>query len=197
VTKRPKAKDQKPKAKDQMLQTLITSKTRIKLMLKFFLNSSSTGYLRGLESEFGDSSNSIRLELNRFEAAGLLDTHTEGPRKVFQANKKHPLFDDINRLVIKYTGIDEIVERVVNQLGQPRQVYLIGNLAKGIDSPDISLVIVGEEIDLTYLEQLVAKTQKVISRNIKYLVLTPDEFNTHYPHLDQEKLLPLWEDKDT
>jgi hypothetical protein len=180
-----------------MLQTLITSKTRIKLMLKFFLNSSSTGYLRGLESEFGDSSNSIRLELNRFEAAGLLDTHTEGPRKVFQANKKHPLFDDINRLVIKYTGIDEIVERVVNQLGQPRQVYLIGNLAKGIDSPDISLVIVGEEIDLTYLEQLVAKTQKVISRNIKYLVLTPDEFNTHYPHLDQEKLLPLWEDKDT
>jgi hypothetical protein len=180
-----------------MLQTLITSKTRIKLMLKFFLNSSATGYLHGLESEFGDSSNSIRLELNRFEAAGLLDAKTVGPRKVFQANKKHPLFDDINRLVIKYTGIDEIIERVVNQLGQPRQVYLIGDLAKGIDSPDISLVIVGQEIDLTYLEQLVAKTQKVISRTIKYLVLTPDEFNTHYPHLDQEKLLPLWEDKDT
>jgi len=31
-----------------MLQALITSKTRIKLMLKFFLNTSSTGYLRGL-----------------------------------------------------------------------------------------------------------------------------------------------------
>jgi len=38
-----------------MLEALITSKTRIKLMPKFFLNSASTGYLRGLASEFGES----------------------------------------------------------------------------------------------------------------------------------------------
>jgi len=175
-----------------MLQTLITSKTRIKLMLRFFLNSSSTGYLRGLGTEFGDSTNAIRLELNRFEEAGLLEAHTVGPRKVFQANTRHPLFDDINRIMRKYTGLDAIVDSVVNQLGEPREVYLMGDLAKGIDSPDISLIIVGELIDLDYLENLVAKAQKVISRNIKYIVLTPNEFKTHYPHFDQEKLLPLW-----
>ena len=78
-----------------MLDALITSKTRIKLMLKFFLNTGATGYLRGLETEFGDSTNAIRLELNRFEEAGLLEAHTESNRKVFQANKKHPLFPDI------------------------------------------------------------------------------------------------------
>jgi len=179
-----------------MLQTLITSKTRIKLMLRFFLNSSTTGYLNGLSTEFGDSTNAIRLELNRFEEAGLLEAHTESNRKVFQANTKHPLFDDINSLVRKYTGLDAIVDSVVNQLGEPREVYLMGDLAQGLDSPDISLIIVGEQLDLDYLEKLVAKTQKVISRNIKYIVLTPNEFKTHHPHLDQEKLLPLWEQTD-
>lgn len=179
-----------------MLQTLITSKTRIKLMLRFFLNSSTTGYLNGLSTEFGDSTNAIRLELNRFEEAGLLEAHTESNRKVFQANTKHPLFDDINSLVRKYTGLDAIVDSVVNQLGEPREVYLMGDLAQGLDSPDISLIVVGEQLDLDYLENLVATAQKVISRNIKYIILTPDEFNIHYPHLDQEKLLPLWEQTD-
>ena len=48
-----------------MLDTLISSQTRLKLLLKFFLNSSTSSYLRDLESEFGESTNAIRLELNR------------------------------------------------------------------------------------------------------------------------------------
>ena len=71
-----------------MLDTLITSKTRIKLLLKFFLNSNSSSYLRGLESEFGESSNAIRLELNKFEKAGLLTTTTNGNKKMFKADRK-------------------------------------------------------------------------------------------------------------
>ncbi|MFZ4634996.1 MAG: ArsR family transcriptional regulator, partial [Saprospiraceae bacterium] len=55
-----------------MIDALISSKTRIKLLLKFFLNSNTTAYLRNLESEFGDSTNAISIELNRREEAGLL-----------------------------------------------------------------------------------------------------------------------------
>ena len=55
-----------------MIETLISSKTRIKLLLKFFLNSNTTSYLRSLESEFGESTNAIRVELNRLENAGML-----------------------------------------------------------------------------------------------------------------------------
>ena len=176
-----------------MLDALITSRTRIKLMLKFFLNTSSTGYLRGLEAEFGDSTNAIRLELNRFEEAGLLEAHTEQNRKIFQANKKHPLFPDIHSLVRKYAGIDNIIERVINHLGQPDEVYLIGDLARGLDSKELNLIIVGQHTDLDYLESLVARAQPMISRKIGYLVLTPDEFKLQRPFLNQEKLLKVWE----
>ena len=67
-----------------MIETLISSKTRIKLLLKFFLNSNNTAYLRNLENEFQESTNSIRIELNRFEDAGLLIATTEGEQKKFQ-----------------------------------------------------------------------------------------------------------------
>ena len=78
-----------------MIDTLISSKTRIKLLLKFFLNSNNKAYLRNLEEEFGESTNAIRIELNRFEQAGMLTSLSEGNKKVFSANTRHPLFNSV------------------------------------------------------------------------------------------------------
>src|SRR5512138_470231 len=100
-----------------MLDTLITSKTRVKLLLKFFLNSNSRSYLRNLETEFGESTNAIRLELNRFEKAGLLISGKEQNRKVYKANNRHPLFPDIQNIIKKYVGFDQIILSVVEKLG--------------------------------------------------------------------------------
>ena len=68
-----------------MIETLISSKTRVKLLLKFFLNSRTTAYLRSLESEFGESTNAIRIELNKLENAGMLRATLNGNKKYFQA----------------------------------------------------------------------------------------------------------------
>jgi len=48
-----------------MLDSLITSKTRIKLLLKFFLNTSTHAYLRGLADEFGESTNASLDNIKR------------------------------------------------------------------------------------------------------------------------------------
>jgi len=176
-----------------MLDALITSKTKLKMLLKFFLNSSNTGYLRGLATEFNESTNSVRLELNKLEQAGLLHSQTEGSRKVFRANEKHPLFPDIQNIIRKTIGIDEIIERVINHLGDPQEVYLMGELARGIDSQQINLLIVGENLDTDYLTQLVLKTQKLISRTIGFLALTPDEFQQQLPKLNTENMMLVWE----
>jgi len=157
-----------------MLQTLITSKTRVKLLLKFFLNSNSASYLRGLEQEFGESSNAIRMELNRFERANLLSSFSKGNRKYFQANKKHPLFKDIHNILLKQIGIDQIIERVVNKLGDVEAVYLVGDFARGCDSQIIDLIFVGKAIDKYYFMRLVDKCEKLIKRRIRYLVLNEE-----------------------
>ena len=175
-----------------MIDTLISNKTRIKLLLKFFLNSNTRGYLRGLESEFGESSNAIRLELNRLESAGMLSTYNQGNKKYFQANTQHPLYKEIHSILLKHIGLDKVIETVVERLGDVHQVYLAGNISRGIDSQIIDLLIVGN-IDISYLVKLIGKTEHLIKRKIRYLIYEPEELDK----LDWSNFNPrpflLWE----
>jgi hypothetical protein len=171
-----------------MLDTLVTSKTRLKLLVKFFLNAATRSYLRDLEAEFGESTNAIRVELNRFEEAGMLSSYMKGNKKMFSANTKHPLFGDIHNILMKYTGIDQVVENVLNRLGGLQQAWLIGDFARGRDSGIIDLLLVGDNINLEALVGYIAKAEELSGRKIRYLILRPDEvadIETQYP----EKLI--------
>lgn len=174
-----------------MLGTLITSKTRIKLLLKFFLNAKNTGYLKNLEQEFEDSSNGIRLELNKFEEAGLLISSAKGNKKIFQANTSHPLFNDIHNIILKYTGVDQILESVIERLGNVNSVYLVGSLAKGIDAKVIDIILVGD-INKEYLLSLIGKAEPIIEKKIKYILYQPEEFATHELEILAEEHLLIW-----
>jgi predicted nucleotidyltransferase len=177
-----------------MLDTLITSKTRLKLLLKFFLNSGSKAYLRQLESEFGESSNAIRLELNRFEKANLLTASTTGNKKYFRANTKHPLFPDINNILMKYVGFDQIVDKVVRKLGNLKCAYIVGDFARGKDNRIIDLIFVCNGIDREYLARLIGKVEKLINRKIRYVIFNEPEFKSYATRTDAEEVLLLWKE---
>lgn len=169
-----------------MLESIITSKTRIKLLLKFFLNSQTKSYLRNLEQEFGESSNAIRVELNRLEGAGLLKTEVTGNRKYFCANTEHPLFNDINNILKKFVGIDQLIEKITSRIGNLEAAYLTGEFAIGKDSPIIDLLLIGNNLDTAYISQLVEKAGEYIDRKIRYLILSynqMDDFFNNQPAL--------------
>lgn len=173
-----------------MLETLISSRTRIKLLLKFFLNPRSTAYLRGLAEEFNESTNAIRVELNRFEEAGMLVTESQGNKKVYKANNQHPLFRDLQNLIIKYIGIDQIIEIVISRMGHLDKMYLIGDYAKGKDTGIIDIAFIGE-VDKKYLVNLVSKAEQLISRKIRFLTYTSEEWSMK--KAEHDKHLLLWE----
>jgi DNA-binding transcriptional ArsR family regulator len=180
-----------------MLNSLITSQTRIKLLKKFFLNSNTRAHLRGLESEFGESSNGIRLELNRFEDAGLLTSLRDGNKKIYQANSGHPLYKDIHSIILKETGIDRVIEKVIHRLGNLLSVYLVGDFAHGKDSPVIELLLVGANIDTEYLAKKVVQAEELVGRKVSYTVLEPDKADIHLLQLKPSDLLPLWSIEDS
>ncbi len=157
-----------------MIGPLLTNKTRIKLLLKFFLNPNNTGYLRSLSEEFDESTNAIRIELNRFEEAGILQSSIEGNKKIYRANCHHPLFPDISSIIRKYVGIDTLAEEVLAELGDIEEVYLTGKLAQGLDSDVIHLFIVGSKIDQSFLDYLIQKAHHLIERKIYYLIASPN-----------------------
>ena len=155
-----------------MLDTLITNKTRIKLLLRFFLNCDSSSYLRNLESEFDESTNAIRIELNRFEEAGLLTTSMKGNRKIFQANQKHPLYNELHNILLKYVGIDQVIDKILQRLGNVKKAYVTGDIASGKDIRIIDLVLIGDDINQNYLNKLITKVEKLIHRKIRCLILS-------------------------
>jgi hypothetical protein len=171
-----------------MLDSLITSKTRVKLLLKFFINSHTKAYLRSLADEFNESTNSVRVELNRLSEAGLLQVHPEGNTLMYQANHLHPLFPEISNMVKKYIGFDQIIDQVLVNLGDLTLAFITGDYAEGKDTGIIDLVLVGE-INQIYLISLVKKAENIISRKIRYLILTNGEYEQNFKNLPGQKVL--------
>lgn len=173
-----------------MLDSLITSKTRMKMLLKFFINSHASAYLRGMAEEFGESTNAIRHELNNLSKAGYLVSREEGRTIVYQANTNHPLFSEVRSLVHKHLGIDKIIENVLLRLGDLKAAFIVGDYAAGKDTGTIELVLVGN-VDQKYLSKVVTKAKNVLHRDIRIeLLLNETEFDAQRERY--RKALLIW-----
>jgi hypothetical protein len=153
-----------------MLESLITSKTRLRLLVKFFINIANKGYLNSLANEFGESTNSVRKELNNLSSAGYLDKHNENNKVIYSANVSHPLFQIIQQIVHKHIGIEEILETIYNRTGNVKKIIILGDYAKGIDSGLIEILIVGDDINKVYLDEISPKIEKKIKRKVNFFV---------------------------
>lgn len=149
-----------------MLDSIITSKTRLKLLIKFFVSSANRGYLRGIAEEFNESTNSIRKELNQLADAGYLIRSQEHKKIYYSANTNHPLFASLQNLVRTYLGVDQTIDYVLEKAGDVSRVVLLGDYAKGLDSGVIDVLIEGEKIDSAYLLQLSRKTEELLKKRI-------------------------------
>jgi len=146
-----------------------------------------------MAEEFHQSTNAIRIELNRFEEAGMLVSENQGNKKIYRANTDHPLYPDIRNILMKYVGLDQVLKEVIERLGRLEKVYLTGDYASGKDSGIIDLIFVGK-MDKSYLVKLIDKAEKLIHRKIRFLSYDVDEWKqNHRSLLDQEKFLLLWE----
>ncbi len=166
------------------LKGLIGSATRVKLLMRLFLNPHARSYLRELAREFSVSTNAVREELNQLSRTDLLKVEKEGRNVFYSANTEHPLFPELRSMVQKVMGIDQVVEGIVSRLGDLEKVFLVGDYAEGKDTGIIDLVIVGN-IDHYHLNDISRKTENTIKRKIRSLVLTRKEFAAFMPKLEK------------
>ena len=153
-----------------MLESLITSKTRLRLLIKFFINFANKGYLNSLANEFGESTNSVRKELNNLASAGYLISESKNNKVIYRANVSHPLFKVLQKIVRKHLGIEDLLETVYNKIGNVEKIVLLGDYARGIDSGLIEVLIVGKKIDRKYLENISPKIEKKINRKVNFFI---------------------------
>jgi len=180
---------------DNLFSGLISSKTRIKLLIRFFLNPEARAYLRELAKEFNISTNAVREELNQLTKTAMLKTEKNGRKVFYTANTKHPLFPELKSMVSKVTGIDQVLDSVIIRIGDLEAAYLIDDYAEGKDTGIIDILLVGN-IDQYHLNDLSRKTEQYINRKIRSLVLNKDEFKEMLPKLQKQPLLLIWEAKE-
>ena len=161
-----------------MLGELITSKTRLRLLIKFFVSQANRGYLNGLATEMGESTNAIRKELNHLHDAGYLEKEKFNNKIQYKANTKHPMFSGLQKVIFKHLGLEDAVEIVLERMGDVEQIVLIGNYAKGIDSGKIEIVIVGQDLNTSYVQNLEEKLEKLISRKVAFFLTANYRLNT-------------------
>ena len=143
--------------------------------MKFFSRPGVRAHLRGLAEELGESTNSIRLELNKLEQAGLLRKETEGQKNVYSVDEGNTFYSELVNLVSKYLGFDQIINDLISKVGEIKEVYIVGDYARGIDGGLIEVVVVGN-IQPIEIAQIVKSIEHKISRKIN-LVIFDSEFN--------------------
>ena len=155
-----------------MLGDLITSKTRLRLLIKFFISQANSGYLNGLATEMGESTNSIRKELNHLQGAGYLEKVKVDNKIEYKANNHHPLYEVLRKVVLKHLGLEDVVDTVLERMGDVKEIILVGDYAKGNDSGKIEVFLIGEQLNMDYIAQLEAKIEKLIKRKISFYLAT-------------------------
>jgi len=153
-----------------MLNSLITSKTRLRMLIKFFVSAANKGYLNGLANEFNESTNSIRKELNNLSDAGYLLKSKQNNKVIYNADIKHPLFKVLQKIVRQHLGLEEIVETVISRMGDLDIIALAGDYAKGIDSGIIEIAVIGDDVNNDYLENIKSKIKDKISRDVDFII---------------------------
>lgn len=177
---------------DTFFSGIITSKMRINILMRLFINPSTQVYLRELVSEFQASPSHIKEELDQLKSSNLLTSQKNGRQVLFSANTNHPVFSELHSMVKKAFGMDKILDSMISRLGNLEKAILIDDYAEGKDTGIVDLVLVGD-INMQNLIDLTQKTEKYIDRKIRTLIIKPDEEEKFQLTLRNRPQIVLWE----
>jgi len=89
---------------------------------------------------------------------------------VYEVNKTNPFYAELVSMVSKFLGFNDLIEIVLEKIGNLQEAYVVGDYARGVDSGTIHLVLVGE-VNKEILKNLVQKVSVKIDREIEVIVL--------------------------
>ena len=127
------------------------------------------------------SSASLQRELNRLSESGIVNSKKFGNLRIFKANQKSPVYQELYSLVKKTLGIDHEISIALVPLHQNLEHALIyGSVAKNTDtaSSDIDLMLVGKNLRLSKILDLLTPVESKIGRKINTTCYTPKEFES-------------------
>lgn len=170
-----------------MIEDLFGSKTRVKLLGLFYTNPNRSFYVREITRKIGEQINSVRRELSNLLKIGIITSDTNNNKLYYEVNQKFYYYGPLAEIFGKKapTPIDGPKMKVIKQadpdemafseLGNVDLVLFTGQFTRD-ESAGIDLLVVGS-INQNKLDKLVAELEAREAKEIRYVLLTKDDFN--------------------
>ncbi|OGN87714.1 MAG: hypothetical protein A2158_07800 [Chloroflexi bacterium RBG_13_46_14] len=161
-----------------MLETLLGSKLRVKVLGWLFSHPDERYFVRQLTNLLGEDSTNVSRELIRLENTGILVSQKEGKQKYYQANRKSPLFNELRGIVVKTVGIADVIRSALSrEADRIRAAFIFGSIADGTDkkTSDIDVLVVGP-ISFGETVTLLSSAEEKLGREINPVVYSVSEF---------------------
>jgi predicted nucleotidyltransferase len=161
-----------------MLETLLGSKLRVKVLGWLFSHPDERYFVRQLTNLVGEDSTNVSRELIRLENTGILVSQKEGKQKYYQANRKSPLFNELRGIIIKTVGIADVIRSAFAQeADQIRSAFIFGSIANGTDNKtsDVDVIVIGP-ISFGETVTLLSSAEEKLGREINPVVYSVSEF---------------------
>lgn len=160
-----------------MLEHIIPSKARRKILELFFHNPGESHYLRKIVRETDEEVNAVKRELDILSEAKLLNKERRLNKIFYTLNKNYRFYDEFLRIFTKTTPIASVIYQNLSKLGKVKFVALSMKFPKKneINEDEVYLLIVGT-IVVPEVTGIVSEAEKSYGREINYTVMTEDEF---------------------
>ncbi|MFA6961493.1 MAG: nucleotidyltransferase domain-containing protein [Opitutaceae bacterium] len=159
------------------LLEVIFPHVRAEVLRLLFAEEGRELHLRELTRQSGLTLGTLQTEVEKLCAADLLLSRRDGNRRYFQANASHPLFTDLRQLVLKTSGLREVLIEALRGLDGVELAFVFGSLASGTGKAgsDVDLLIIGD-VGLRALAPRLRKATEQLGREINPVTMTATEF---------------------
>lgn len=160
-----------------MLQHIIPSKARRKILEFFFHRPDENYYLRRIVREIDEEVNAVKRELDILTEEKLL-THERRLNKIFYTlNKNYHLYDEFMRIFTKTNLLAQMIYKSGSKIGKVKFIALSTKFSKNIPikEDEIYALFVGT-IVVPEVESIMSEAEKTYGRPINYTAMTEEEF---------------------
>ena len=158
------------------LTKIVSSRVRAEIFRILFGSKNVELHIRGIERRSGLSESNVRRELRNLESIDLVCRRKDSNRVYYRANENHPLFNDIHNIVLKTSGLADVLK---NALDDDRIyiAFVFGSIASGEEKggSDVDLMVIGK-LGLRDLVVLLSGVTDQIGREINPHVFTKEAF---------------------
>jgi DNA-binding transcriptional ArsR family regulator len=158
------------------LSEILSSSTRAEALRLLFDLSDTELHHREMVRRSGLSESAMRQELGKLVRLDLVRRRQDGNRVYFKANREHPLFPELQGLVLKTVGLPAVLRSRL-QVPQVRIAFIFGSLASGQEKAgsDVDLMVIGD-VGLRAFTGLLSGISETIGREINPHVMTVREY---------------------